>query len=107
MRTQVADTIRQRGVGVSTVHVATATIGTFSVCVAAVNIDGNASAGLYGLSVAVLLINWAYSVFFTPSTVMHLAVFSHVSEAEQYVLSAQQRAIRYIWRQSAVTPTAS
>jgi len=106
-RSPVAEQIRQRGVGVTMVHIASATICIFSVCAAAVNIYGNASEGLYGLSCVVLVVNWAYAVFYTPSTTMHLAVFSHVSEAEQYVLSAQQRSIRYVWRHSSVTPTES
>jgi len=96
--------LRQHGVGVALVHIATATVGTFSTCAAAVNIYGNASAGLYGLSCVVIAFNWLYYVFFTPSTVMHLAVFSYVSEAEQVVIAAQQHSIRYVWRQSSVMP---
>ena len=99
-----AEKLRQHGIGVTLVHIATASIGVFSTCAAAVNIYGNAAAGLYGLSCFVIATNWLYYVLFTPSTVMHLAVFAYVSEAEQYVLAEQQRSIRYIWRQSAATP---
>lgn len=100
-----AEAARQRGVGVSTVHVATATIGVFSVCVAAVNIYGNASSGLYGMSCAVIVVNWLYYVMFTPNTVMHLALSGQLSDAENRLLVAQQNAIQLVWRRSSITPT--
>lgn len=101
-----AEAARQRGVGVSMVHVATATIGIFSVCVAAVNIYGNASDGLYAMSCAVIAVNWIYYVMFTPNTVMHLALSGQLSDAESRLLVAQQNAIQLVWRRSSITPSA-
>lgn len=100
-----AETLRQRGIGISLVHVATATISTFSVCVAAVNIYGNASDGLYGMSCAVIAVQWMYYVMFTPNTLMHVALNSNLSDAEYALLLAQQSALQLVWRRSTVTPS--
>lgn len=100
------EAVRQRGVGVSIVHVATSTIGIFSVCVAAVNIYGNASDGLYAISCVVIAVNWMYYVMFTPNTVMHLALNGQLSDAESRLLLAQQNAIQFVWRRSSITPFA-
>ena len=102
-----AESARQKGIGVSTVHVATATIGIFSVCVAAVNIYGKASDGLYAMSCIVIVVNWLYYVLFTPNTIMHLAVAKHLSEPEHIVLIAQQHALQLVWRRSSIMPSAS
>ena len=101
-----AEAARQKGLGVALVHVATATIGIFSVCVAAVNVYGNASSGLYAMSCIVIAYNWIYYVFFTPNTVMHLAVNRYLSDAELHVIAVQQKAMQLVWRKSAVTPSA-
>jgi len=96
--------VRRKGVGVTVVHVATASICMFSVCAAAVNIYENASTGLYALSCAVIAFYWVYHVMYTPSTVMHVAVHSNLPEAEQLIIGLQLNATRLVWRSGRVNP---
>ena len=102
---RAAEKIRKRGLGVSMVHIATSSISIFSMCASAVNIYENASAGLYAISCAVLAFNWVYNVMYTPSTVMYLAAYAHLPEAEQLIIAFQQQSTRYVWRNSKVNPT--
>jgi hypothetical protein len=103
--TRVAETLRTHGVGISLVHVATSSISTFSTCASAVNIYNNSSAGLYAISCSVLAVNWIYYVMYTPSTVMHLAIFSNLSEAQQILIAFQQQSTQYVWRNSKIDPS--
>jgi len=99
------ESLRQRGLGITLVHIATSSIAIFSVCAAAVNIYENATTGLYALSCAVLAFYWMHMVLYTPSTTMHLAVHHDMPEAEQLLNGLQQNATRLVWRNSTLNPT--
>lgn len=103
--TRVADTLRTRGVGISLVHIATSSISIFSTCASAVNIYNNSSTGLYAVSCSVLAVNWIYNVMYTPSTTMHLAIYSNLPEAQQLLISFQQQSTQYVWRNSKINPS--
>ena len=102
---RAAENLRTHGVGISLVHIATASISIFSTCASAVNIYNNSSTGLYAISCSVLAVNWIYNVMYTPSTVMHLAIFSNLPEAQQLLIAFQQQSTQYVWRNSQINPS--
>ena len=102
--TPVVESARKIGLGVTLVHIATASICIFSVCAAAVNIYENSSPGLYGLSCTVIAFYWLYIVFYTPNTIMHIAVHRQLPEAEQLTVTLQVNAISLVWRKTKMNP---
>jgi len=98
--------VRQRGLGLTMTHIATSSISMFSTCAAAVNIYNNAAGGLYAVSCSVIAFYWLYGVLFTPNTVMHVAIHTTLSEAEQVLIGLHQNTGRLVWRSSKVDPSA-
>jgi len=104
-RTNLLEKMLQRGHGFGLVHAACATTGVFSCCVAAVNVYEGANDWLYGLSLLVIVLNWAFWFFCTPVVAMPLAVYSTLSASQRKVVDAGQAATTYLLRKSYLLDT--
>ena len=102
LQPQLLSGMRQRGQGYKLVHVACATAGVLSICVAAVNVYEGANDWLYGMSLAVIVLHWVFWSFFTPAVTMQLVVYSKLTDAEKKTLDIGQASATYVFRNAYV-----